>query len=142
MAEKSSSIPRNKRWSAVSPSDIDDIIADAEGEAEEDDVKLPSAKNDPWERQAAFKRYERESRIPYFSERHKTKIGGNSLDISTFSSQERKKASFTKKDPFTPRHDQGYQGRDGSSTFIGVQMALGDVKVNENRGYASNFVKP
>lgn len=84
------------------PSDIDDIIANAEDEAEEDDVKLPSAKNDPWGWQAAFKRYERESRIPYSSERRKTKIGGDALDISTSSSQERKKASFTKKDPFTP----------------------------------------
>lgn len=83
------------------PSDIEDIIADAEGEAEEDDVKLPSPKNDPWGWQDGFKRYERESRLPYFSQRHKTNIGGDSLDISAFSSQERKKASFTKKDPFT-----------------------------------------
>lgn len=83
------------------PSDIDKIIAEGEEEAEENDVKLPTAKKDPWKWATAFKAYERKNQAASHGRRRKTKIGGDSLDITSFSSQERKAASFTKKDPLT-----------------------------------------
>ncbi|KAF7624367.1 hypothetical protein AFLA_008077 [Aspergillus flavus NRRL3357] len=65
------------------PSNIDEIIAE-----------------DPWKWGTAFKAYKRNAVAPYGG-RSRTAIGGDCLDITTYSSAERKKASFTKEDPIS-----------------------------------------
>ncbi|XHG02977.1 hypothetical protein AWENTII_006298 [Aspergillus wentii] len=91
---------RKHNISMRGPSNLDDIIAEAEEEAEEKDVTLPTAPKDPWKWATAFKAYERGNMVSPFSRSTRTKIGGDSLDITTYTTQERKKASFDKKDPF------------------------------------------
>lgn len=68
----------------------------------ETDVSLPTAEAD-WGWAASFKAYQK--RYGHSSSwgrgPSKGKIGGDSLDITTWSSTERKQASFDKKDPFS-----------------------------------------
>ncbi|KAI1745475.1 hypothetical protein F4680DRAFT_402285 [Xylaria scruposa] len=75
----------NKRGVTLrGPKDIEEIIAEADG-----DVELPAKKaKDPWGWKAGFKKYTKGR-----------KIGGDHHDITTMSSAERKEASFDKKDP-------------------------------------------
>ncbi|KAE8316876.1 hypothetical protein BDV41DRAFT_573380 [Aspergillus transmontanensis] len=82
------------------PSNIDEIIAEGEELSEQENVELPTAQKDPWKWGTAFKAYKRNAVAPYGG-RSRTVIGGDCLDITTYSSAERKKASFTKKDPLT-----------------------------------------
>ncbi|KAI1753656.1 hypothetical protein F4782DRAFT_64443 [Xylaria castorea] len=68
------------------PEDIEEVIAEAIG-----DVNLPAKKaKDPWGWKADFKKY---------TKSQGGKIGGDHHDITTWSSAERKEASFDKKDP-------------------------------------------
>ncbi|KAE8414268.1 hypothetical protein BDV36DRAFT_286322 [Aspergillus pseudocaelatus] len=82
------------------PSNIDEIIAEGEELSEQENVELPTAQKDPWKWGTAFKAYKRNAVAPYGG-RPRTAIGGDRLDITTYSSAERKRASFTKKDPLT-----------------------------------------
>ncbi|EIT78186.1 hypothetical protein BDV35DRAFT_405806 [Aspergillus flavus] len=79
------------------PSNIDEIIAEGEELSEQENVELPTAQKDPWKWGTVFKAYKRNAVAPYGG-RSRTAIGGDCLDITTYSSAERKKASFTKKD--------------------------------------------
>ncbi|RAH71294.1 uncharacterized protein BO66DRAFT_410467 [Aspergillus aculeatinus CBS 121060] len=85
------------------PSNIADIIAEAEEEAEEQNVELPAAAQDPWGWATGFKAYERKNKATAYGagSRGKAAIGGDSLDITTYSPAERKAQSFNKKDPLT-----------------------------------------
>ncbi|RAK73190.1 uncharacterized protein BO72DRAFT_480449 [Aspergillus fijiensis CBS 313.89] len=85
------------------PSNIADIIAEAEEEAEEQNVELPAAAQDPWGWATCFKAYERKNKATAYGagSRGKAAIGGDSLDITTYSPAERKAQSFNKKDPLT-----------------------------------------
>lgn len=85
------------------PSNIADIIAEAEEEAEEQNVELPAAAQDPWGWATGFKAYERKNKATAYGagSRSKAAIGGDSLDITTYSPAERKAQSFNKKDPLT-----------------------------------------
>ncbi|RAH41046.1 uncharacterized protein BO95DRAFT_374144 [Aspergillus brunneoviolaceus CBS 621.78] len=85
------------------PSNIADIIAEAEEEAEEQNVELPAAAQNPWGWATGFKAYERKNKVTAYGagSRSKAAIGGDSLDITTYSPAERKAQSFNKKDPLT-----------------------------------------
>ncbi|PWY96182.1 hypothetical protein BO94DRAFT_570544 [Aspergillus sclerotioniger CBS 115572] len=83
------------------PSNMDEIIAEAEEEAEQEDVVLPTGNKDPWKWMAALKAYEKKNRLLGYGGIRKTQVGGDALDITTFSSQERKRRSFSKQDPLT-----------------------------------------
>lgn len=78
------------------PENIDDIAADCDGT-----VELPvatAADPDPWGFAAAMLKYERDcGTAPRRGK--KAAIGGDSLDITTWSSAERKAHSFDNKDP-------------------------------------------
>lgn len=75
----------------LGPSDIDDLV----GELEE--VDLPAAGEDPWDWAAEFQAYVRD--VGMSRRGKKPGIGGDSLDITTWNSAERKTQSFNKKDP-------------------------------------------
>ncbi|KAI1132578.1 hypothetical protein F5Y10DRAFT_230878 [Nemania abortiva] len=86
----------NKRGVTLrGPPKIEEIIADAEG-----DVTLP-AKNaaDPWGFKAALRSYKKKYATRMFGSRGPASIGGDKYDITTFSPQQRKEASFDNKDP-------------------------------------------
>jgi hypothetical protein len=78
------------------PQNLDKLTADCD-----DEVELPKATKDPWRWSNAFVEYVRECGIPSFAFRgqKRTDIGGDGLDITTWSSAERKKYSFKNKDP-------------------------------------------
>ncbi|RAL07347.1 uncharacterized protein BO97DRAFT_378712 [Aspergillus homomorphus CBS 101889] len=97
------------------PSEIDEIIAEAEEEAEEADVQLPTAK-DPWKWATAFKAYERKNKGST-TRSGKAVIGGDSLDITTFSSAERKANSFDGKDPLSAKEIKSI--KDGMCLCLG-----------------------
>jgi hypothetical protein len=76
------------------PSNINSLVNDLE------DIDLPAAKGDPWGWAAALKDYKLKNGVPSYAFRGQyRKIGGDALDITTWSSAERKKHSFDKKDP-------------------------------------------
>ncbi|KAI0025867.1 hypothetical protein F4780DRAFT_233434 [Xylariomycetidae sp. FL0641] len=85
----------NKRGVTLrGPHNIDKLVANLDGE-----VELPEAQaKDPWGFQAAFKEYEGKQGTAEISGRPAS-IGGDALDITTWTSAERKAQSFTKKDP-------------------------------------------
>ncbi|KAF9889062.1 hypothetical protein FE257_008039 [Aspergillus nanangensis] len=60
--------------------------------------ELPAGK-DPWRFAAIFKEYQRVHARSYYNTGKKARIGGDSLDITTWSSAARKEGSFTGKDP-------------------------------------------
>jgi hypothetical protein len=73
------------------PDNIDELVAEAVGE-----VELPKKNaKDPWRWEAEFKKYKKANR----DQHGVSMVGGDRLDITTFSSAERKAASFKKKDP-------------------------------------------
>lgn len=69
------------------PTDIEDKIADLES-----DVELPESGLDPWDWEAAFKNFSKDYAVA-------KKIGGDSLDITTWTSAQRRSAHFDHKDP-------------------------------------------
>ncbi|KAI1295809.1 hypothetical protein F5Y03DRAFT_399149 [Xylaria venustula] len=80
------------------PDDIEELMAQADG-----DIELPEkGDKDPWGWKAAFKKYAKDHGRSR-SSRGAAKIGGDDLDITTWSPAERKSASLTKKDPFTKK---------------------------------------
>ncbi|PYI09786.1 hypothetical protein BO78DRAFT_458957 [Aspergillus sclerotiicarbonarius CBS 121057] len=84
------------------PSDLDESIAKAEEVTDPEDVVFPTGNKDPWKWVAAMKAYEKRNKGVAFGASRKSNVGGDSLDITTFSSAERKRKSFTKTDPLTP----------------------------------------
>ena len=72
------------------PADIGDLIDEFE------DVELATVGDDPWKWATSFKNYKRDFGM---SPRAKAKIGGDTYDITAWTSAERKKHSFNKKDP-------------------------------------------
>ncbi|PYI00176.1 hypothetical protein BO71DRAFT_312568 [Aspergillus ellipticus CBS 707.79] len=86
------------------PSELDDILAKAEEEAEEQDVKVPAhgrTGRTPWDWATALKNYERVYRTSSGRGSGRN-IGGDGYDITTMTSKERARKSFAKKDPLTP----------------------------------------
>jgi hypothetical protein len=75
----------------LGPSDIDDLVAELE------EVDLPAAGDDPRGWTGAFKEYVRDRGVSQPGK--KARIGGDNLDITTWSKAERTAHSFTKKDP-------------------------------------------
>lgn len=76
------------------PGDIEEVLSQCDG-----GVPLPATtdkKSDPWGWEAALKNYESKHGTGSAS---KPKIGGDHLDITTWTSGQRKEASFEKKDP-------------------------------------------
>ncbi|KUI56209.1 hypothetical protein VP1G_03611 [Cytospora mali] len=73
--------------------DLDELLAELDTYA-----TLPPSGQDPWGWDAALKSYSKD-----YSTRGKAIIGGDNLDITTWSSAERKQHSFTKKDPLTKK---------------------------------------
>ncbi|RAK94842.1 uncharacterized protein BO80DRAFT_498173 [Aspergillus ibericus CBS 121593] len=84
------------------PPDIDETIARAEEETEQEDIVLPTRNKDPWDWVPSMKMYERRNSLVAYGGIPKVKIGGDALDITTFSSAERKRKSFNGTDPLTP----------------------------------------
>ncbi|KAI1406953.1 hypothetical protein F5Y13DRAFT_176016 [Hypoxylon sp. FL1857] len=83
------------------PTDIDDLTAELIGE-----VELPKkGAKDPWHWKAELKKYEEDYGSPASSVAHKgtTSIGGDALDITTWTGAQRKEASFDHKDPLGKR---------------------------------------
>ncbi|KAI1381065.1 hypothetical protein F4677DRAFT_402022 [Hypoxylon crocopeplum] len=83
------------------PADIDELTANLDGSLE-----LPKkGKNDPWGWNAALRSYKEEYGISSGSMAKKggSGIGGDALDITTWSSAQRKEASFDGKDPLGKR---------------------------------------
>ncbi|GFG24330.1 hypothetical protein IFM61606_04236 [Aspergillus udagawae] len=85
----------------VGPTDIDKIIEDLD-----DEVELPERdedpSGDPWNLAGAREEYVKDhgsSSGPNGRKKGKPQIGGDALDITTWSSAERKAASFDGKDP-------------------------------------------
>lgn len=74
------------------PPKIDEIVKDLR------DIDLPDpSTNDPWGWSVAFKRYTDD--YGQFVKGMTRQIGGDELDITTFTSKERKSQSFNGKDP-------------------------------------------
>lgn len=65
--------------------DIVDLVAELET-----DAKLPASGPDPWGWDPAFKSYSKDNAVPPPMGRGKAAIGGDNLDITTWSSAERK----------------------------------------------------
>lgn len=82
-----------------SPSDIDDLVKDLEDELEE--VELPAAGDDPWNWTDGLKKYIKDHAGSYKG--NKKTIGGDGLDITTWSAADRKKNSFNGKDCFSKK---------------------------------------
>jgi len=86
----------NKRGVTLRGSpNIEELVADLVA-----DVELPQKNaKDPWAWKAEFKKYEKmyAGVAPYV--KATASIGGDSLDITTWSAAQRKQASFDKKDP-------------------------------------------
>ncbi|KAI1139469.1 hypothetical protein F5Y05DRAFT_378997 [Hypoxylon sp. FL0543] len=82
------------------PDDIDELTAELDGE-----VELPKkGAKDPWRWTAELKKYEKDHGHSTGSKsQKKTSIGGDALDITTWTSAERKEASFDHKDPLGKR---------------------------------------
>ncbi|KAI0412080.1 hypothetical protein F5X98DRAFT_23540 [Xylaria grammica] len=89
----------NKRGVTLcGPDDIEELMAQAVG-----DVALPEKNDpDPWGWKAALKAYTKDYGTSRTA-RGAPKIGGDSLDITTWSPAERKEASFDKKDPLSKK---------------------------------------
>ncbi|KAI0131487.1 hypothetical protein F4814DRAFT_406176 [Daldinia grandis] len=76
------------------PEDIDEITANLEGE-----VVLPKKNaKDPWGFKAALKMY-----VKHYGKGKPHAIGGDDLDITTWTSSQRKEANFDHKDPLGKR---------------------------------------
>lgn len=76
------------------PSNIDGLTAEMDT-----DLLLPTA-GESWDWDTAFKSYQkRYATSPPMGRQSKPQIGGDNLDITTWSSAERKGYSFSKKDP-------------------------------------------
>jgi hypothetical protein len=93
----------------VGPKDIDELIDNADVEA---DLPVPAsnagAKADPFSFEKTMKTYcSRHKGVTQFlskrSKAGRTPIGGDALDITTWTSAERKKFAFNKKDPLSAR---------------------------------------
>lgn len=69
---------------------VDDLVYALE------DAELPNPADDPWKWSNSFKKYKREFGV---SPRSKGGIGGDGLDITSWSSADRKEHSFDEKDP-------------------------------------------
>ncbi|OTA93996.1 hypothetical protein M434DRAFT_395065 [Hypoxylon sp. CO27-5] len=82
------------------PRDIDELTANLDGE-----VELPKkGAKDPWRWTAELKKYEEHYGRPTGPKsQKKTSIGGDALDITTWTSAQRKEASFDHKDPLGKR---------------------------------------
>ncbi|KAL4778436.1 hypothetical protein BJX76DRAFT_352627 [Aspergillus varians] len=78
---------------------IDNIIDEDEEEEEEHKIKLPHSSADPWKWAAAHEAYAED--LGQISMVGKKGMGGDSFDITSWTSAARKKHSFTKKDPLT-----------------------------------------
>ncbi|KAI0972850.1 hypothetical protein F4678DRAFT_427145 [Xylaria arbuscula] len=89
----------NKRGVTLQgPDDIEELMAQADG-----DIELPEKDDkDPWGWKAALKKYAKDHGTSR-SSRGAAKIGGDDLDVTSWSSAERKEASFTNKDPFAKK---------------------------------------
>lgn len=79
----------------LGPSDINDLIEDLE------EVSLPPTSDDPWGWGPAFKSYVKDYSTSVRGP--SGRIGGDSYDITTWSSAERKRHSFTGKDPLSKK---------------------------------------
>ncbi|XXG97885.1 hypothetical protein Hte_004199 [Hypoxylon texense] len=83
------------------PSDIDELTAKLNG-----DVELPKkGTKDPWGWKAALTKYTNRfgGITSMMAKRHGSGIGGDAMDLTTWTSAERKAASFDKKDPLGKR---------------------------------------
>ncbi|KAI5864088.1 hypothetical protein GGS23DRAFT_562854 [Durotheca rogersii] len=83
------------------PRDVDELTAGLNG-----DIELPSAgAGDLWGWKAGLKRYETKyAKVTvYVSKKNGVRIGGDALDITTWTSAKRKAANFDKKDPLGKR---------------------------------------
>ncbi|KAL0943661.1 uncharacterized protein CTRU02_201548 [Colletotrichum truncatum] len=78
--------------------DIDNLVKDLN-----DEVELPTAKDhgdDPWGLEAALEEYKSECNCcGFFVQSKRSEIGGDSLDLTSWTSAQRKKAAFDKKEP-------------------------------------------
>lgn len=92
----------------VGPHDIEDLISEANANV---DLPVPESNNgpkaDPFGFEKALKAYSTKYKgvTQFLSKRNKagkTAIGGDALDITTWTPAERKKFSFDNKDPFRP----------------------------------------
>ncbi|KAI3319180.1 hypothetical protein HD806DRAFT_510258 [Xylariaceae sp. AK1471] len=104
----------NKRGITLrGPKDIDELVAEAVGE-----VELPQKNaKDPWGWNAQFKKYKKDYVGISFHGKGASQIGGDGLDITTWSPAERKAASFDKKDPV------GKDGIDALKKGLVMRMA-------------------
>lgn len=96
---------------------LDDVLAEVD-----DKVKLPNAEEhgeDPWGFAAALEEYKKGGDICSFfvPRRSKGTIGGDSLDITSWTPVERKAAAFNKKDPLPKKVLDGI--KDGMVVGLG-----------------------
>ncbi|KAL5043050.1 hypothetical protein BDW71DRAFT_188819 [Aspergillus fruticulosus] len=77
------------------PSKTDELVEAIEDE--DDEVKLPAPSADPWNWDKAYKTYAKE--YGAISMIQKKGMGGDSFDITSWTSARRKQYSFSKKDP-------------------------------------------
>ena len=89
------------------PSGIGQLVEDLEDE--QDEFNKPAAGQDPWKWAAGLKQYEKDYAGAYPGK--KRAIGGDNLDITTWSPAERKESSFDGKDCFSKKEiDQFKEG--------------------------------
>ncbi|KAI1761581.1 hypothetical protein GGR53DRAFT_20930 [Hypoxylon sp. FL1150] len=83
------------------PDDIDELTAKLDG-----DVELPKkGAKDPWGWKAALTKYKKkyDGLMSFMAKKKGSGIGGDALDVTTWTSAERKAASYDKKDPLGKR---------------------------------------
>jgi hypothetical protein len=82
------------------------------------DVPLPPSARDPWGWKKTLKKYTKGHGIPFFANGlGPVTIGGDSLDLTSWTSAERKEVSFDGKDPLGPRERRAI--RDGEIMMLG-----------------------
>jgi hypothetical protein len=93
------------------PGNLDSIKAIVEPRAKK--VKLPapeSKKNDPWDWNKSLKSYVGKFEVPAFAFAPGP-VGGDKLDVTSWTSERRKKYAFDKKDPLTEEMIKDLSGK-------------------------------
>ncbi|PLB44596.1 hypothetical protein P170DRAFT_367737 [Aspergillus steynii IBT 23096] len=81
------------------PAGTDELVEELQDE--QDEINVPAKGDDPWNWAGGLKKYEKDHAVK--NSGHKKAIGGDNMDITTWSVAERKEHSFNGKDCFSKK---------------------------------------